>query len=31
MKGDGLEKGFVDETNSFDIETRNAGTGELVS
>ena len=29
--GDGLELGFVDETNSFDIQTRNAGTGELVS
>ncbi len=27
--GDGLEKGIVDEPNSFTIETRNAGTGGL--
>ena len=27
--GDGLEKGIVDEINTFTIETRNAGTGGL--
>ncbi len=27
--GDGLEKGIVDEVNTFTIETRNAGTGGL--
>ena len=28
-RGDGLEKGIVDEHNQFIIETRNAGTGGL--
>jgi filamin len=28
--GDGLEKGIVDEVNTFVVETKNAGTGELV-
>ena len=29
--GDGLEKGIVDEVNTFVVETKNAGTGELVT
>lgn len=29
--GDGLEKGIIDEVNTFVVETKNAGTGELVS
>ena len=31
VSGDGLEKAIVDEVNTFVVETKNAGTGELVN